>query len=138
VAMETPYGKAVVHLDGKGADVELPSGAAVPVGPVPARDLAAFTELPLSSIGVHRSWVFTARRHTVTVFALRPIPSRAWGMKLSGGFVGLSWKCSPRFGGENIGTDNAGLSVLIGFSVATPARLYRSSKRTCTVAPDGN
>jgi hypothetical protein len=31
VAMETPYGKAVVHLDRHGADVQLPSGATVHV-----------------------------------------------------------------------------------------------------------
>lgn len=31
VVMDTPYGKAVVHLDRHGADVELPSGATVHV-----------------------------------------------------------------------------------------------------------
>jgi len=31
VAMETPYGMAVVHLDRHGADVQLPSGATVHV-----------------------------------------------------------------------------------------------------------
>jgi hypothetical protein len=29
--LHTPYGKATVHVDGKGADVELPSGATVHV-----------------------------------------------------------------------------------------------------------
>lgn len=31
VVMETPYGRAVVHIDSEGADVELPSGATVHV-----------------------------------------------------------------------------------------------------------
>jgi len=30
-ALHTPYGKATVHVDGEGADVELPSGATVHV-----------------------------------------------------------------------------------------------------------
>jgi len=30
-AVHTPYGRAVVHLDGEGADVELPSGNSVHV-----------------------------------------------------------------------------------------------------------
>ncbi|WP_251961660.1 hypothetical protein [Salinibacter ruber] len=30
-ALHTPYGRAVVHLDAEGADVELPSGATVHV-----------------------------------------------------------------------------------------------------------
>ncbi len=29
--LHTPYGKATVHIDGEGADVELPSGATVHV-----------------------------------------------------------------------------------------------------------
>jgi len=29
--METPYGRAVVHVDGEGADVELPEGGTVHV-----------------------------------------------------------------------------------------------------------
>jgi hypothetical protein len=31
VAVHTPYGKAIVHVDEHGADVELPSGATVHV-----------------------------------------------------------------------------------------------------------
>ena len=31
VAVRTPYGKAIVHVDGKGADVELPEGGTVHV-----------------------------------------------------------------------------------------------------------